>query len=191
MAKGIADATTKIYEQLQPLSPEERLRAVKAALTLLGEPTSDVAPARVKSANGSDKGESDDGVVDGTSEKAAAWIRKNGIDEGALEQMFHIDGGKADLIGDPIGKSKRQQTVNTYILTGLASFIATGIPEFSDDEARGYCQHFGCYDSPNHSNYVKAFGNRITGSKASGWKLTAPGLKAAAALLKPNQGDDE
>src|SRR5204862_56771 len=115
-------------------------------------------------------------AVNGISEKATAWIRKNGIDTDALEQTFHIDGGKVELIGESIGNSKRQQTVNTYLLTGIAAYLATGSPEFSDDDARNYCQHFGCYDSPNHSNYVKAFGNRITGSKASGWKLTAPGL---------------
>jgi len=190
MAKNIADVTTKIFEQLKELAAEERLRAVNAALTLLGEPVLATGHQRT-TVEGRSKGEKSDETVDGVSEKAAAWIRKSGIEADALEEVFHIDGGKVELIGEAMGKSKRQQTVNTYLLTGVAAFLQSGNPEFSDDTARTYCQHFGCYDSPNHSNYVKAFGNKITGSKASGWKLTAPGLKAAAGLLTSGNGESE
>ncbi len=186
MAKGIAEATTKIFEQLETLSPPERLRAVKAALTMLGEPTSEEPLAKAKVQT------KEQIVADGFSEKGKTWINKNAIKTSALDEVFHLDGGKVELIlAKAIGNSKRSQTVNTYILTGLAAFLETGTTDFADEAARKYCQHLGCYDSPNHSNYVKAFGNRIAGTKASGWKLTAPGLVAAAALLKPAEEGDE
>src|SRR4051812_13860343 len=152
MAKSIADVTTKIFEQLKELAAEERLRVVNAALTLLGDPVLGMGQQRRKD-EAEEKGGRGEDTVDGICEKAAAWIRKSGIEADALEEVFHVDGGKVELIGDAVGKSKRQQTVNTYLLTGVAAFLATGTPEFADDVARNYCQHFGCYDSPNHSNY--------------------------------------
>ena len=186
MAKGIAEATTKIYEQLLGLAVEERGRAVRAALTMLGQPESDVRATETETQK------QEDTSGGGFSDKAKAWIKKHNIGASALEEMFHLDGDRVELIlGKAIGKSRRQQTVNTYLLTGVAEFLATGNPEFTDEIAREYCQHLGCYDSPNHSNYVKAFGNKITGSKQTGWKLTAPGLAAAAELIGSVLGDDE
>jgi Rieske Fe-S protein len=69
--------------------------------------------------------------------------------------------------------------------------LQSGGTDFSEDTARQYCQHLGCYDSPNHSKYLKGFGNKITGSKDSGWKLTAPGLTAAAKLICPVEEDEK
>lgn len=66
----------------------------------------------------------------------------------------------------------------------LASRLLGLDPTFSDGEARELCTQFGCYDQGNHSKIYKDFGNRATGSKNAGWKLTNPGLVAAAGLLK-------
>jgi hypothetical protein len=74
--------------------------------------------------------------------------------------------------------------MHTYLMQGFAAFLATGEASFSDKDARDLCEHFGCYDATNHAKYIKEFGNRITGSKNAGWKLTAPGLTAVAELLK-------
>ena len=41
--KGVAEVTTAIYELLEPLSPEDRQRAIAAAQTLLGTPPSQPA----------------------------------------------------------------------------------------------------------------------------------------------------
>ena len=187
MAKGIAEATVKIFEQLQGLEdPEERLRAVNAALTMLGTPA---AGSRLSQTT---TPQNDESSAEGTSDKAKAWIRKNKLESSDLEEMFHFDNGKVELnLDKAIGSSKRQQTVNTYLLTGVAAYLETGTPAFSDSNARQHCQNLGCYDSPNHSNYVKAFGNKVIGSKDAGRKLTAPGLAAAAQLIHPREEDDE
>jgi len=187
MAKSnITEAVTKIYEQLQGLDAEERLRAAKAALTMLGEFTDDSQFSQKK------KGQKEELPGDSFSEKANTWIKKYAIKQEDLNEMFHLDNGKVELIlGKAIGDSNRQKTANTYLLTGVVAFLETGIPNFSDDIARGYCRHLGCYDSPNHSNYVKALENKVTGSKGSGWKLTAPGLIAATKLISGVQKDDK
>jgi hypothetical protein len=189
MAKGIAEATTKIYEQLERLPAEERRRAVDAALTMLGE-----SPTSTKLSGGAEGGaEEPSPESDGFSGAARALIKKHSIDTAALAEMFHLENGKVQLIlAGPLGKSKKEQTLNTYLLTGLAAFLETGSGEFQDDLARGNCQHLGCYDKANHSVYMKKeFGNKIVGSKAAGWKLTAPGLSAAAKLVAPAKKDDE
>lgn len=95
----------------------------------------------------------------------------------------HVDGSGATLLS-AVGDGKRQQTINTYLLTGVAALLSTGKAEFTNETARNNCENLGCYDIGNHANTLKKFENKITGSKAVGWKLTAPGLTAAAALLK-------
>ena len=62
--------------------------------------------------------------------------------------------------------------------------VATGDSAFDDKSARALCKGSGCYSDANHSVYIKAKGNKLTGSKDSGWKLTAPGLKFGAELVK-------
>jgi hypothetical protein len=75
-------------------------------------------------------------------------------------------------------------------MAGLAALFSSGEASFSDDAARNVCTHFGCYDQRNHSTYVKALGNNVTGSKSAGWKLTAPGLTAIANRVKEQRAGD-
>ena len=71
-----------------------------------------------------------------------------------------------------------------YVLTGIARLLATGEPSFDDKAARAACKNLGCLNETNHASYIKDRGNRMTGSKETGWKLTAPGLALGAALIK-------
>ncbi len=182
----IPAATTQIFGILEPLPSEDRQRVVSAVLTLLGEHT----PAAAS--NGKGAGHAHNGAagiaaaeIPGYAAQAQRWIQKNGIEAETLEHYFHIEGEEGQVLElPPNGKSGRERTVNTYLLQGIASLLATGEPTFQDEVARKRCEHFGCYDRPNHSKYLKQFGNMVTGSKTSGWKLTSPGLTAAAALLK-------
>ena len=187
MAKAtITDATTQVYEILKGFKTDERKRIVDAVLTLLGDPAvknkarSDNAEDNQR--NG-DNGTSDDSPLNA---KAKSWMKKYGLSIEELSNNFHFDNGTVtciELAGNAIGK--RLRTIDTYLLHGIAALLTTGEPSFTDDDARKLCQHFGCYDSPNHSKYLKEFKNNITGTAAGGWKLTVPGLAAGAKLLKP------
>jgi hypothetical protein len=75
-------------------------------------------------------------------------------------------------------------------LTGIAAYLKDGTLEFADEAARKYCEHFGCYDPPNHGKYLTKFENKITGSKATGWKLTKPGLTHGAKTLNALAEDE-
>jgi hypothetical protein len=116
--------------------------------------------------------------------KAAAWMKKYGITEAQLEQIFHLDGGKIEVIGSIPGKSMREQTLNAYLLAGIQQLLQSDEPKFSETGAVALCKQGGCHNVANHSNYRNGLGNRIAGAKDAGYTLTAPGLEQAAAIIR-------
>lgn len=182
MSGSLTMAMSKVVELLSPLSSEERKRVVQAAFALLGE---GAAPNSSSQASDDHAEEVSSGTLPKMPATASSWLKRTGLTQDQLEQHLYFEGGTAKVISLPGGTSKRiRQVMNTYLMQGLAAFLSTGEPSFTDKEARELCEHFGCYDATNHAKYVKDFGNKITGSKTSGWKLTAPGLTAAAELVK-------
>jgi hypothetical protein len=121
----------------------------------------------------------------GISGKAIVWMKKNSITRDQLEHVFSVEDNSIDVIAARMpANGKRQQTLQAYVICGLKTFLRTGEPAFTDSEARELCSKVGCYDVANHSNYRKAFGNLLNGSKDSGWKLTNPGLSEAVKIVK-------
>lgn len=188
MSKSIATVVSKIVGDLESLKDdEERERAFTAARAVLGMTNASSDPS------GSDEQvpEGKGAKVNGISNAGTAWIKRSGLIKDSIDEYFDIENGKVKLIGDAIGNGKRQQTINTYLLTGTAALLETGKSDFTDDVGREYCVNLGCYDAANHAKTLTQFGNQITGSKKIGWKLTAPGLNAAASLLKPKQQENK
>lgn len=177
----LAEVVGKIVDLLSPLTTEERGRVIAAARTLLGDP-------RTGGDDSGDEGDDDETAsAITTTGKAKSWQRQNGVTADDLSQVFHVADGVAEVIlGEMPGKNKREQTLNAYVLAGLARFIVGGEPQFTDKDARKLCNDAGCYDATNHAKTLKARGNWFTGSKVKGWVLTAPGLKHAATLFKPS-----
>ena len=183
MSSPITEATTNVHALLEPLTSDERRRVVQAVLTLLGDDVSIRIPSAVPGKSHSPSEE--DGGSTTLPPKAKVWIRRNGLTIEQLEHFFHFDNGSVtciELAGQE--KGNKNKAINTYLLTGVAALLSRGEADFTDEEARKRCEHFGCYDATNHAKAIKEFGNNIAGSKSSGWKLTAPGLAAAADLVK-------
>ena len=175
------DAMTKVVEVLSPLSSEDRLRVINAALALLG----DAQPKAARQGLGGPA--VDDEELGAMSPRVKSWMSQNGISNGELQQVFHIAGGEAEVIAAIPGRSKKEQTYNAYILAGLGQLLSTGSAAFTDKAARALCESSGCYDSANHAAHLKDKGSEFTGSKEKGWTLTAPGLKRAAEIVKELQ----
>ena len=174
--KAVAAAVVKLEQILRALVPEDRQRAVTAAMTLFGE------PALIPKKQNQEEAPQPEGGISG---KALAWMKKTGITREQLEHVYSIEDDVIDVIAAKMpGKSKRQQTVQAYAICGLRSFLRTGELGFTDKDARELCDRVGCYDSPNHSNYMKALGNLVSGTKDSGWRLTNPGLSECAHIVK-------
>jgi hypothetical protein len=178
--KNVVAAVPKLVQLLEPLSPDERQRAISAAMIVFGQS----APTQSATQHGGHSGESHE-VGEGICAKAANWMKKNAITREQLDHVFLIEPESIDVTAGRMPESgKKKQTVQAYILSGVKSFLRTGDTTFNDSEARELCSKVGCYDSPNHANYTTGFGNLITGSKSAGWKLTNPGLSAGAQIVK-------
>jgi hypothetical protein len=173
----IPTVSTQLYALLKPMKPEERSRAVKAAYAMLGE----IAPIAEGQSRPSEHHSNIDGELPA---RAKAWMKSNGVTDEQLSQMFHIADGKAEITASKaLGKSAKEQTINTFVLTGISKLLEAGEAKFDDATARANCKALGCFDAGNHAKYMKQKGNLIGGSKSS-WTLTAPGMKAGAELVK-------
>jgi hypothetical protein len=174
------DAMSKIVAILTPLSSEDRARAVKAAMALLGESQSTIASATdVEAAthNGEDE-------FTNMPPRARTWMKQNNITVAELQQVFQMTPEGPEVIAHMPGKNKKEQMYNAYVLTGLGRLLATGTVSFQDKPARALCVASGCYDNANHSAYLRNKDNEFSGTKDKGWTLTAPGLKRAAEIVK-------
>ncbi|MGY2902970.1 hypothetical protein [Bradyrhizobium sp. URHC0002] len=181
MSTDLKALVTGLYDLLEPAEPGERKKAIKAALTMLGDDTS-VANEKGEKSNPN----SDEDVVEGDfNAKTRTWMTRNKVTAEQLNQVFHIDGETVDIIVDSApGKNQKQQTINAYLLTGIREFIKTGEPKLDDKSGRESCERMGCYGPTNHATYMGKPGNVLSGSKDGGWSLTGPGMKAGADLIK-------
>ncbi len=172
----VTEIAVKIVDMLTPLTSEERQRVVHAALTLMGE-------APLVDTKRSDQ--SEDSVDAGLHHRARAWMKQNDLTAEDLQHVFHLAGGRAEVIASEIpGKSDKEKTLNAYVLIGVANLLSNGDANFDDKAARDLCGTLGCFNGANHAAYMKNKGNQIAGSKEKGWTLTSPGLKRGAALVK-------
>ena len=150
------DSLGAIVGVLSPLTSEERVRVVRAAMAFLGEELPGAATAAA----------ADQAITSiGLPPKAMLWMKQNALTDDQLEQAFHIADGAADFIGTLPGANKREQSLNAYVMAGVAQLLMKGEASFDDKSARGICESAGCYNSGNHSSTLKARGNELAGSK--------------------------
>lgn len=177
-ATDIAQVTTRVYALLQPLEAEERARVLGAVRALFG----DANPSGSKGGGLQGSDSPQDGAYP---VPAARWLSQNGISQAQIENVVHVSDGSVDLIvGEIPGASKKEQTMNCYLFSGLRELFSSGIPKFSEEQAVALCQRMGCFDRSNHSSHRKTFGNLIAGTKNAGYSLSAPGLRMVAELVK-------
>jgi hypothetical protein len=161
---NIPSIVSKLYELLEPVESTMRKRAIKAALTMLGDDDPDMEPEqrggrRVERLN-NNIGEND------FPQKVQIWMKSNSITDDHLQHTFHIEIGKVQLIaGELPGKTGKDRTISAYLLTGLTQFLETGEAKFDDKTARGVCKAHGCFDEGNHSYNLKGKGNLIGGTR--------------------------
>lgn len=193
MDKDIATITTEVFALLEPRTEEERLRVVKAVFALFGTdlPAASTSSGRVES-NGlsiSGGGVGEETAIGGP--RAKSWARQHRLTRSGLEQAFYFQNGQVDIHIDTIpGKSRREQTINCYLLVGLRGFLASDSATFNDSEALALCKHTQAYDKNNHTKFRAQLGNLVNGSKDDKFELSGPGLKAAAELIgSMNKGE--
>jgi hypothetical protein len=180
---------TGLYDILEPADPADRKKAIKAAMTMLGDDAT-VADGRVKGGSGGSDSTNDDAGGGGEfNTKAARWMQRNKITEEQIANVFHIEADAVELIADKIpGAKQGDKVINTYVLVGIRELLKTGEPRFVDELARVECERMGTHGKTNHATILKTPGNNMTGSAKTGWTLTAPGLTTGAELVKELAG---
>ncbi|MFN3623982.1 MAG: hypothetical protein ACK4TP_07960 [Hyphomicrobium sp.] len=185
MGNDPEEALLSLVRILKPLPSEERHRAVMAAMTYLGE---NFAPIKQQpSADNSSAASTGGG--DGDYPKAVeGWMKKEGVTPDELDQViqFHPDGTFA--IHSVPGKTKKEQTLNAYVLTGVCTFLTTGERTFQDAVARQICADIGCLDKSNHAATLGDAGPEFSGDKNKGYSLSNVGIKRGAVIVKELAG---
>lgn len=181
--KKIMSAIEDVVGILAPLQSDERHRVIQGAFVVLREEGGQNEAPNVLGAVDSAAAPS------ALSSPAKLWMKQNGLTFDELLHVFDFSDGIANVISSHLsGKNNAEKAIKSYALTGLAGFLISGESNFADKDARALCEMFGCYDSTNHSKYMKDKSNYLVGSKDKGWKLTSPGLKYAATIVKELAG---
>lgn len=187
--KATPETLTAIIKLLEPLSSAQRQRTVAAVMTFLGEaPLQKLRQEASATSTSTSHGDDHDDDESGYTPHITKWMKQNDVSAEDLDGVFHFNGdGTFDLLHAP-GKSKKEQTLNTYILTGLGKYLVANERTFDDASARQFCEKFGCFDAGNHAKHLKGSRSEFSGDKSKGYSITNPGIKRGAALVKEVAG---
>jgi hypothetical protein len=178
-SKSPAELALQIYNILVTQDSDVRQRVMQSAMTLLGETT---LSAGRRSAGQKDGGGGFDDVKLGP--KATRWIQKHAVTREMLEELYHLSDEGMDIIaGNVPGASKREMTINCYLLAGIRGLLRNDLPTLDETETIAVCKRLTAYDRNNHTSNRQAVGNKISGSRPT-FTLTGPGETAAADLIK-------
>ena len=145
-------------------------------------PDRDREPAPEVSSDVSQQGNDD---ADGISPVAQKWIRRNGLKSAQLSALFSLGGDEIDLVATSIpGKSRADRVRSVMLLKGIAAYLSSGAARVSDDKLREACAHYDAYDVTNFTKQLKAIAAEATGTRESGYTLTARGIAQATELIR-------
>jgi hypothetical protein len=109
MAKNdIPGISTKLYGLLKPLDSPLRKRAIKAALTMLGEEDADLGsddPIKRPEGRGDDAGHGN------LPTRAKSWMNSEKVTADELGHVFDLENGAEIIASHVPGKSKKEQTI--------------------------------------------------------------------------------
>jgi hypothetical protein len=177
--KSPAELALQVYNILIPYTSEVRQRVIQSALTLLGEAA--LPPVGRLSLPQSAVSGFDDVQLGA---KAMRWLQKHGLSREHLDEIYHLGVGTVDIVTSHVpGDSKREMTINCYLLSGIRGLLKDDTSSLNETETIALCKRLTAYDKNNHTAHRAAVGNRMTGSKPE-FILTGPGEIAAAELIK-------
>ena len=179
ISKSPAELSLEIYNVLFPFESQVRLRVIQSALTLLGET---LLPPVGRSAALQSNVTGFDDVNLGP--KAMKWIQKHAFSREMLDEVYHFTDGAVEIIASTVpGASKREMTVNCYLLSGIRGLLKEDVPTLDETETIAICKRLTAYDRNNHTANRQLVGNRMSGKKPT-FTLTGPGESVAAELIK-------
>src|SRR5258708_34158770 len=114
---------------------------------------------------------------------------QHGVSAEAMDKVLHFKDDGSFETHDVPGKSMREKTLNTYILTGAGNFLASNNRTFDDSLSRGFCEKMGCYDKANHAAHLKKHrGAEFSGDKNKGNTVPTQRIRPGSGLAKELMG---
>jgi hypothetical protein len=127
----------------------------------------------------------DENGLSGVSPVAQKWIRRNGLTAAQLSKVFSLGLDQIEVVARSVpGSGKKNRMRNVLLLSGAAAYLGTGAARTDDATLRESLAHYNAYDGANFARDIKGLAPEVSGSKESGYTLTARGLAAAADLIK-------
>jgi hypothetical protein len=125
------------------------------------------------------------GVLEGISPAGKKWIARSGLQPNQLSAIFSLGGDEIDLIAKSVpGNNKTKRMRSVILLKGLASYLGTGAARLTDQEVRETCLHYDALDAGNFAHIIKGLASEVTGSKETGYTLSARGQASATEMVK-------
>jgi hypothetical protein len=126
-----------------------------------------------------------DDALSGVNSVAQKWIRRNGLTTDQLSELFSLGLDTIDVVARSVpGKSTREKMHNVILLTGAAAYLGTGAARMDSDTLKEALSHYNAYDHKNLATYLKEWASEVSGTRQTGFTLTARGLAGAAELVK-------
>jgi len=181
---SIPHIAATMYPLLEPLDPQDRIKATSAVLAMFGQSLVASAPVYV-SADVSDSQPESYGFQTRLASNAQRSLKQHQLSVDGLTDIFEFSGADVALLAaDMPGSTKKDRTINCYLVVGVWALLRTDEPVFDDETAVQFCKTSGAYDGNNHTANRRALANRIIGDRKYGFRLTAPGLRDAANVIK-------
>lgn len=191
-------AIARVHDALKGLDQQAQIRILDYVVKKLGLPSQKSLPSSTTedqsgdatapkaSASTTEKTEpSPDDELAGISPVAQKWLRRNGIQIDKLSSIFSLGVDEIDLVAKTVpGDSKAAKMHSVLLLKGIAAYLSTGAARITHEQLKETCLHYNAYDSANFAAHMKDFAAEASGSKETGYTLTARGLTNATAVVK-------
>jgi len=193
-------AISAVYEALNNLDSQAQQRVIEyvtkklnlSSVCSIASPRTEIdeqiePTPREKVAHHSSEDEpgATDGELDGISSVAQKWIQRSGITPNKLSLIFSLGVDEIDLVAKSVpGKSVRARMLNVVLLKGIAAYLSSGVPRVNLAQLKDACTHYNAYDENNFYKHIKGFAVHLSGSKETGYSLTARGLTDATEIIK-------
>jgi len=183
-SKNPAELALDLYNLLVPHPSDVRVRAIQSVMASLGESALPQRQGSGGSQGLADPNASGDFADLKIGPKALKWVQKHGVTRAMLDEIFHLSGSDFDITASSVpGASKKEMTVNCYLLEGLRGLLKSDVGALDDGDSIALCKRLTAYDKNNHTTNRSAVGNRMSGTRPH-FTLTGPGETAAAELVK-------
>lgn len=191
-------AISAVYAALKDLESEalSRVLSYVAGKLKISVPTLETHPAQLEKqpedtpdastheGSAEDREDATD-ELEGISPVAKKWMARNGLQAKQLSTVFSLGVDEIDLVAKTVpGKNKKERMHSVFLLKGVAAYLGTGAARFTHEQMKEACLHYDAFDAANFSVNFKSLSGEVSGSKDTGYTLTARGLASATEMVK-------